>query len=357
MLRMNFHSSLIIKVSTLLLFLLGLATASVAENQKELTNLKGYWQFSIGDDPSWALTEFDDSRWDKILVPETWEKSGFQNYNGFAWYRKYFTIEVPENYKFLYLNMGYIDDVDEVFLNGVKIGATGDFPPHTKSAWDIPRMYPIPVELLNPSGKNVIAVRVFDEYMSGGIIRGDVNISVERYQTRLDLDLSGYWEFESGKQVDKGNLDCTSYKKGKIFVPGFWEARGYNEMDGVVSYIKKFRYPADMSTGDMMLFLGVVDDKDRVYLNGENISSTNNFRPRYRNNYHMAFRAYAIPEGLLNKGDWNEIEVEVEDFTGPGGIYKGPIGIIKKEKAIPIIERSFRDDRSNFEKFLDYIFN
>ncbi len=31
--------------------------------------------------------DFDDSKWDKITVPSSWENQGFRGYNGYAWYR------------------------------------------------------------------------------------------------------------------------------------------------------------------------------------------------------------------------------------------------------------------------------
>ena len=94
-----------------------------------LQSLKGKWQFSIGMNEEWISPKFNDSSWETIKVPSTWEDQGFNGYNGYAFYRK--NINIPSTYKgrMLYLNMGYIDDVDEVYLNGHKIGSTGSFPP------------------------------------------------------------------------------------------------------------------------------------------------------------------------------------------------------------------------------------
>ncbi len=83
-----------------------------------LVNLRGKWQFSIGINDEWTSTKFNDSNWESIRVPSPWEDEGFNGYNGYAFYRK--AINISSNYKgrMLYLNMGYIDDVDEVYLNG-----------------------------------------------------------------------------------------------------------------------------------------------------------------------------------------------------------------------------------------------
>src|SRR5207302_308521 len=61
------------------------------------------------------------------------------------------------------------DDVDETFLNGVKLGQTGAFPPNYRSEWQAYRRYRIPVDALNWGGENVLAVRVYDGAGPGGI--------------------------------------------------------------------------------------------------------------------------------------------------------------------------------------------
>ena len=55
-----------------------------------------------------------------------------------------------------------------------KIGATGAFPPAEKTAYNEPRLYPIPQELLKE--ENILAVRVADFGGNGGIWRGPVAI-------------------------------------------------------------------------------------------------------------------------------------------------------------------------------------
>jgi len=45
-----------------------------AENLKELAELDGSWKFSVGDNPKWADGEYDDSEWDFVRVPGSWEE-------------------------------------------------------------------------------------------------------------------------------------------------------------------------------------------------------------------------------------------------------------------------------------------
>jgi hypothetical protein len=347
------------KVSILLLFLIFQVGTIQSENLKSLANLEGNWKFSIGDDPARAIPDYDDSDWQNVFVPNNWEDNGYEDYNGFAWYRKSFQIRESFNREYLYLYMGYIDDVDEVYLNGKLIGASGNFPPRMKTAYDIPRMYPVPANLLRKGGENVIAVRVYDEFQNGGITQGPVGLFIDKDQERMDVDLTGYWDFECGNSVDKGNLNCLTYRKGKVFVPGFWETRGYNGKDGKAKYTKEFNYPSDMSTSEKALILGMIDDEDMVYLNGERIRWMGYKRGGNwsGNSNYNTFRAYQIPKGVLKSSGMNVIEVTVTDHMGPGGIYGGPIGITDIDLAEEMVRREYKDNRSGFEKFFDYWFD
>lgn len=328
-----------------------------SENRRNLVNLKGNWKFSIGDDPAWASPTYDDSDWEKVFVPNSWERNGFEGYNGFAWYRKSFQISLPFNQAYLYLDMGHVDDVDEVYINGVFVGASGNFPPLVETAYDVPRMYPIPAELIHKSGQNLIAVRVYDEYHEGGIMSGELGIFVDIDQEKMEVDLTGYWDFESACDIDKGNLKLETYREGKIFVPGFWEARGYNGCDGQAKYSKKFEYSSQLLNSDKALVLGVIDDRDEVYLNGnrlEWIKSKSHRLRRYNQSNHLSFRVYPIPSNLFFRGGTNVLEVFVNDHGGPGGIYRGPIGIASRGIAETILNKENKEKRSDWERFFDY---
>lgn len=351
----------LLRVSFFVLLILTSVGNVFAKDLRSLVNLKGYWKFSIGDDPTWANPAYNDTNWEKVFVPQSWEENGFHNYNGYAWYRKIFLITVPQKTQFVYLNIGYIDDADEVYINGKLVGSSGRMGPKAQTAYNIPRMYPIPREILNEGKENLIAVRVFDDYHDGGIVGGDINISFDSDQFKMSVDLTGYWNFETSRSVDENNRKVITYKERKIFVPGFWEARGYNQLDGRAIYSKRFNYPDYLDTKNQVLFAGIIDDIDEVYLNGEKIGSVHDLRKKNKvyslTSDNFILRAYTIPDNLLNKGGENFIEIIVRDHTGPGGIYDGPIGIVDMETAKSIINKSLKDTRSSFQKLLDYWFD
>ena len=89
-------------------------------------NLSGKWKFQTGDNKSWKSPEFNDEEWNTINVPSVWENQGYDDYDGYAWYRLKFRL--PQNFTTgeLYLSLGKIDDIDDVYLNGEHIGNVYD---------------------------------------------------------------------------------------------------------------------------------------------------------------------------------------------------------------------------------------
>ncbi|MBK6679705.1 MAG: hypothetical protein IPG53_06595 [Ignavibacteriales bacterium] len=49
----------------------------VEPGNDKLVDLSINWKFQIGDDSAWSQIDFDDSKWDKITVPSSWENQGF----------------------------------------------------------------------------------------------------------------------------------------------------------------------------------------------------------------------------------------------------------------------------------------
>ncbi|NJM16256.1 MAG: hypothetical protein HC896_13555 [Bacteroidales bacterium] len=187
---MNFKGHLILTV-----ILAVLARHGFGEELELLLNLQSYWKFTIGDKTEWAKADYNDSDWEKIKVPATWEDQGFNGYNGYAWYRIKVKISDVLQNRQLYLLLGYIDDVDEAFFNGHLIGKTGEFPPGYATAYNAQRRYLVPSEAIKYNDINVISVRVYDYQLAGGIVGGKVGIYAGRTSIDLDIDLQGKWYF------------------------------------------------------------------------------------------------------------------------------------------------------------------
>ncbi len=141
-----------------------------AADVPEFEAVTGRWLFHRGDDPAWKARELGEADWQTVTLPDTWENhSGHTAANVYGWFRRHVTIPTDCRGKDFDLLMGRIDDVDEVFFNGQRIGGTGSFPPDYRWADTVDRRYRVPAALVRGDGTDVIAVRVFDGANNGGI--------------------------------------------------------------------------------------------------------------------------------------------------------------------------------------------
>jgi hypothetical protein len=142
-------------------------------------DLAGTWKFVADDDPAWSSPSYNDSAWENRVVPDDWNKTDQSGYDGYAWYRKTFTLpKRPAGITdaAIIAAMGFIDDADVTYLNGKEIGRTGAFPPSFDSAWDVPREYYPASGLLRWGARNVIAVRMYDGTGGGGFYKGPIGL-------------------------------------------------------------------------------------------------------------------------------------------------------------------------------------
>lgn len=313
-------------------------------NLKQEVNLAGEWRFEIGDKPSYAEPDFNDSQWEKIKVPGVWENQGFPGYDGFAWYR--ITFFVPKNLKgrLLCLKLGRIDDVDQVFLNGKKVGQHGRFPPAYETAYDVKRLYTLSEKSLKFGQKNVLAVRVFDFHGKGGIIGRRVGIYSRKDIVKLVLNLSGKWKFSTGDKKEWALSGFNDSKWKLIKVPSVWEKQGFPKYDGTAWYRKEVTIPGKVAADNLILMLGRINDIDEVYFNGKKIGSTGSFATdrRHKSVNKGAYkkeRAYPIPSDLIQANRQNVIAVRVHDHGNLGGIYEGYIGIATRKEYLAYLKR------------------
>jgi len=320
--------------------LLLLATVNIGLNAQDLRDyisLNGKWYFSIGDDEDWARYHYNHFNWEQVNVPSTWEQQGFNGYDGYAWYRKEVKIAATASNKSLWLDLGFIDDVDEVYLNGELIGKSGKFPPHFKTAYNAHRLYKIPSQYIRYGEENMIAVRVYDAYNEGGIISGNIRIRSEINPLMPDLSLEGKWKFKTGDKSYYKAVEYNDVTWDEIFVPKPWEEQGYENYDGMAWYRNKVVLPDNLKQQRLVILLGKIDDVDEVYINGELVGQTGEINDDYffvYNEAWTALRGYVIPPRLYQNLSSMTIAVRVQDRMQTGGIYQGPVGIITMDKYI-----------------------
>ena len=130
-----------------------------ADYRAQLTS----WQEAVhAKDPGWgkwSATDLDDNDWTAAPYLEPWSKGALKSFDGFVWYRGTLDLAKENIEPNSSLDVGVIDDNEETWINGVKVGET--------EGWNQNRIYKVPDGLLHP-GKNTIVVRVLDTGGEGG---------------------------------------------------------------------------------------------------------------------------------------------------------------------------------------------
>lgn len=94
-------------------------------------------------------------------------------------------------------------------------------------------------------------------------------------------------------------------------LPCLWEKQGLPDFDGIVWFRKKITIPASWAGKDITVELGMIDDNDITWFNGEKIGETVGYsKPR----------KYIIPGAKVRAGE-SAIAVRVFDGSGGGGLY------------------------------------
>ncbi|MDW7694847.1 sialate O-acetylesterase [Flammeovirgaceae bacterium SG7u.111] len=108
-------------------------------------------------------------------------------------------------------------------------------------------------------------------------------------------------------------LDRSDWKP--IELPGLWEGKGLDDLDGVVWLSKEIELTDEQVENGITINLGPIDDQDITWVNGVKVGET----PGPYNKV----RTYYAANSILKTGK-NLIVVRVNDTGGGGGIYPKP---------------------------------
>ncbi|MBN2686310.1 MAG: beta galactosidase jelly roll domain-containing protein [Pontiellaceae bacterium] len=124
-----------------------------------------------------------------------------------------------------------------------------------------------------------------------------------------DLRANWYDENDEGTINNwwKENLSLDGWKS--VTVPTSLDQQGMGSYDGVVWFRKTFEISAADAGKPAVLNLGVIDDNDVTWLNGQKIGATDGWNLE---------RSYSIPAGVLKAGK-NQLAVQVIDTASWGG--------------------------------------
>ena len=173
-------------------------------------------RFHKGEAPEgWMAVDFDDSSWQTMAIPEKWHGEGM-----YAQYRIKFNV--PKGFitkaaygKYAVLDLAYIDDCDEAYLNGVRIGKNGVMPHDgmAYSAWDMHRVYQIDSNILK-EGENLLTVLVWNRRTRGGVYGGPFVVRMANLEDLVSFSFSGDGDATNCRLT----LSADQRIKGKLIV-------------------------------------------------------------------------------------------------------------------------------------------
>jgi sialate O-acetylesterase len=190
----------------------------------------------------WKARRLDESQWETMDLPRAWESVGL-NIDGAVWFRR--ELQIPGSWagRDLVLSLGIIDDFDDTFWNGERVGGMDV---SSVAPWSTPRIYTVPGRLVE-AGSNQIATRVFDQWAAGGFVGRREQMFVHPADAPEErIHLAGDWRYRvelalPPRQPD-GSKPPASLYNGMIapFVPyalaGFIWYQGESNADRAEEY-------------------------------------------------------------------------------------------------------------------------
>ena len=153
------------------------AVAKVVEGWKQQ-------EAAPGETDHWMQPSFADSDWKTLRVPGLWEQQALPGLDGTVWLRYHFELTGAQAAGGQVLHLGMIDDNDETYLNGQRLGAS--------SGYNVERRYALPAGVLKP-GHNVLVVKVEDTGGGGGLSSPAESVML---QTNAgNIPLAGLWKY------------------------------------------------------------------------------------------------------------------------------------------------------------------
>jgi len=198
--------------------------------ERQVREAEQWWKKAESLDPGcegkWASAaleeaeEAEEAEWGTITVPGAWEDQSLPGFDGIVWLRREVDLPAAWAGRELAIEFGPIDDMDETFVNGTRVGAVQEV-----GRWQEARRYSVPASAVK-AGKNVLAVRVVDTGGAGGLM-GKAN------QFRLypagdeagAIPLAGEWRYRAGVALDK----LPKFPAGSAIGPN-WPSVLYNGM-------------------------------------------------------------------------------------------------------------------------------
>lgn len=127
----------------------------------------------------------DNKGWQTVAVPAMWDHPALRDFDGMTWTRTSVTLPASAAGRPLKLHLGAVDDRDETYFNGVKVGET--------EGASAPRVYDVPADAVK-AGRNDLAVLITDFSGPGGLW-GEADAVYAEDADGNRYPLAGEWQF------------------------------------------------------------------------------------------------------------------------------------------------------------------
>lgn len=198
---------------------------------------------------------FDDNfisnDWPQVNLPGNWEGLGradMANLDGVVYFRRNITLSQNDLNADAILSLGSIDERDETFFNGVKIGENLDY--------RVERKYTIPKSLLRV-GENNITIRAID-WDGGGGLRSSPD-KLKLILSAREIPLAGPWHYKVSGDFKRGFVRPP-------FVP-WMGAKGYTTIyNGMIYPIAPYNlrgffwYQGEQNAHEAQKYHGLLED-------------------------------------------------------------------------------------------------
>lgn len=154
------------------------------------------------DVDQWKQPAFDVGHWNSMDLPALWEQEGLADFDGVVWFRKTISLDAPDAVGSAELSLGPIDDSDETYVNGVRVG-------ETLGRYNEDRLYRLTPGTLK-AGDNVIAIRVEDTGGGGGVYGKREQLFLKTSTGKV-VSLGGPWHYSVEKIAGSAAVGPNSY--------------------------------------------------------------------------------------------------------------------------------------------------
>lgn len=157
--------------------------------------VEGLEKFDVGltGEVKYYDEDYDFASWSTMYQPGVWETT-IGDYDGVVWFAR--EIELPETWagNDVTVDIGPVQDYDITYFNGEKIG---DQPKRNDLS-----IYNVEGKFVK-SGKNRIAVRILDNYGSGGMWGRFDKFEIRNNKTGEAVSLAGNWHYKPVLSIDE----------------------------------------------------------------------------------------------------------------------------------------------------------